>query len=170
MLVRASRDRRAAWRTPVLSTIGQDGAPRARILVLRTAEPGAGQLWLHTDVRSGKVAELRGDPRVALTFWDARHALQLRVEGVARLELDPVVLGDAWARVPEGARRSYSTADAPGLLLDGPLAFAGDGAPNFAMIAIRAERLEWLWLGPELHRRGESRRRDDGWDCAALVP
>ncbi len=170
MLVRASRDRRAAWRTPVLSSIGIDGGPRARVLVLRKAEPVAGLLWLHSDVRSAKVAELRADGRAALTFWDPRHALQLRLEGEARIEADPALLADGWARVPEGSRRSYSTADAPGSLLAGPLAFTGDGAGNFAMIALRAERLEWLWLGPERHRRGESRRRGGDWDSVLLVP
>jgi pyridoxine/pyridoxamine 5'-phosphate oxidase len=170
MLVRASRDRRSAWRTPVLSTIGADGAPKARVLVLRKAEPPSGLLWLHTDRRAAKVAELRDDPRVALTFWDARHVLQLRVEGVARLESDPALLAEAWARVPEASRRSYSTLEAPGRPMAGELAFVGDGGGNFSMIAIRAERLEWLWLGPALHRRGESRRRDDGWNSVALVP
>jgi hypothetical protein len=154
----------------VLSTIGTDGAPRARVLVLRKAEPAAGLLWLHSDVRSAKVAELRADSRVALTFWDSRYELQLRVEGVARIESDPKLLAESWARVPEASRRSYSTADSPGSRLAGALALTGDGAGNFAMIALRAERLEWLWLGPDRHRRGESRRRDDGWDSSSLVP
>ena len=170
LLVRASRDRRAGWRTPVLSTIGVDGAPRARVLVLRRADPAAALLWLHTDVRSAKVAELAREKRAALTFWDAKRALQLRVEGLARIESDPAVLAEAWARVPQASRGSYSTVDAPGRRLDGTLAFSGDGAENFAMITIRAERLDWLWLGPGRHRRGESRRVGSGWESSALVP
>ncbi len=154
----------------MLSTIGTDGAPKARVLVLRKAEPAAGLLWLHSDIRSAKVAELRAEPRSALTFWDARHALQLRVEGVARMDWSPRLLAANWAQVPDASRRSYSTADAPGTRLEGALAFAGDGAGNFAMIALEAERLEWLWLGPERHRRGESRRSAAGWDSASLVP
>lgn len=139
------------------------------MLVLRRAEPSAGLLWLHTDVRSAKRAELAADPRAALTFWDARANLQLRVEGVAQIDPDPGLLSDAWARVPEAARRNYASVAAPGAPLAGALAFLEDGRANFAMIAVRAERLEWLWLGP-VHRRGESRRREDGWASRALVP
>lgn len=170
LLVRAARDRRAGWRTPVLSTVGVDGAPRARVVVLRKAEPAPGLLWFHTDMRSGKYAELRSTPRAALTFWDARRALQLRVEGVATMESDPATLAEHWARVPEPARRNYETVEAPGRPLEGPTVLSGDGFPNFSVIAVRAERLEWLWLGPDGHRRGESRRQPDGWASVGLVP
>lgn len=170
MLVRASRHRKADWRTPVLATVGLDGAPRARVLVLRKVEPGAGLLWLHTDVRAAKIAELRAEPRVALTFWDSRRALQLRVQGCARIESDPALLAEAWARVPGGSRRNYATVAAPGSRLTGDAAYLADGAANFAMLAVRVERLEWLWLGPVVHQRGESRRVADGWESVRLVP
>jgi predicted pyridoxine 5'-phosphate oxidase superfamily flavin-nucleotide-binding protein len=174
MLVRASRDRKAAWRTPVLATLGADGAPRARVLVLRRVDPGAGLLWLHSDNRSAKVGELGAEPRVALTFYDARKALQLRLEGEATLVADAAVVADAWARVPEPARRNYATVEPPGSPTGpGEAALSGDGAANFALIEVRAARLEWLWLGPEQHRRGESRRAApdaDGWVSGALVP
>jgi general stress protein 26 len=170
LLVRSSRDRRADWRTPVLSTVGLDGAPRARVLVLRRAEPGAGLLWLHADVRSAKWAELAADPRAALAFWDARRALQLRAEGVARIESDPALLSEAWGRVPEASRRNYSTIDAPGTPCAGAVGHAGDGQANFGLIAVRLVRLEWLWLGPEGHRRGEARRQGEDWLSGALVP
>lgn len=140
------------------------------MLVLRRAEPSAGLLWLHTDVRSAKRAELAANARAALTFWDARANVQLRVEGVAQIESDPGLLSDAWARVPEAARRNYASVAAPGAPLAGPVAILADGRANFAMIAVRAERLEWLWLGPDCHRRGESRRREGGWASGGLVP
>ncbi len=140
------------------------------MLVLRRAEPAAGLLWLHTDLRSAKVAELAADPRAALTFWDPRRALQLRVEGVAGFEPDPAILAQAWARVPEVARRSYCTVEPPGRRLAGEILFDARGERNFAMLAIRVERLEWLWLGPDRHCRGESRRLGEGWEAAALVP
>lgn len=170
MLVRATRDRKADWRTPVLATVGLDGAPRARVLVLRGADPQAGLLWLHTDSRSAKLAELAGEPRAALTFWDSRRALQLRVEGCARIESDPALLAEAWARVPEGSRRNYATVAAPGSPWTGDSVCAADGAANFAMVAVRAERMEWLWLGPVAHQRGESRRGAGGWESIRLVP
>lgn len=175
MLVRATRDRKSDWRTPVLSTIGLDGAPRARVLVLRKVEPQPGLLWIHTDSRSAKVAELAAEPRAALTFWDARRSLQLRVEGEAQFLTDAARLAEAWARVPDASRRNYATVQPPGSVDDGSAALpavgpTGDGESNFAMGAIRADRLEWLWLGPDRHLRGESRRQADGWESRALIP
>lgn len=174
MLVRASRDRKAAWRTPVLATVGADGAPRARVLVLRRVDPVAGRVWLHSDRRSAKVGELAAEPRMALTFYDARKALQLRLEGAAALVADAVAVADAWAHVPEPARRNYATAEPPGSPAGpGDIALSGDGATNFALIEVQATRLEWLWLGHEQHRRGESRRlcpAADGWLTGAMVP
>lgn len=174
LLARASRDRRASWRTPVLATLGADGAPRARVLVLRRVDPVEGLLWLHSDRRSAKVGELCAEPRVALTFYDVRKALQLRLEGRAALVADAGVVADAWARVPEPARRNYATAEPPGSATGpGDVPLAGDGAANFALIEVTAARLEWLWLGPDGHRRGESRRLAHGatgWVTGALVP
>jgi pyridoxamine 5'-phosphate oxidase len=175
LLVRASRDRRSAWRLPVLATVGRDGAPRARVLVLRRVDPVAGLLLLHSDRRSAKIGQLAGDPRAALTFYDARRALQLRLEGLARIEADPAVQAEAWARVPEPARRNYRTVEPPGSPAGaGEPELGGDGADNFCLIEVRATRLEWLWLGPEGHRRGEARRTaaDDAaiWTVGALIP
>lgn len=170
MLVRATRDRKSGWRSPVLSTVGLDGAPRARVIVLRKAEPVAGLLWLHTDARSAKLAELRADPRAALTFWDARRALQLRVEGRAAVDVDAALTADAWAGVPEASRRNYATVEAPGSLCVGEVFHGAPGEANFALIGVRVERLEWLWLGPDRHVRGISRRCDAAWEACALVP
>lgn len=155
---------------PVLSTTDLSGAPRARVIVLRQVEPGPALLWFHTDMRSMKVPELRGEPRVALTFWDPRAALQLRVEGRSAIESDGAVLDAAWARVPAAARRNYSTVAAPGSPEAGETRYLDDGRVNFGMFSVRAQRLEWLWLGPERHIRGESRWSVSGWDAQALVP
>jgi hypothetical protein len=86
------------------------------------------------------------------------------------MESDPAALADHWARVPEGSRRNYATVEAPGRPCAGPVALSEEGFPNFAVIAIRAERLEWLWLGPAGHRRGASRRKPGGWASVGLVP
>ncbi len=84
-LSRAAVDRRHGWRTPVLATVGADGAPRARTVVLRAVERETRTLRLHTDRRSAKAAEIARNPNVALVFWDARARLQLRTVGIAAL-------------------------------------------------------------------------------------
>ncbi|MGL6044305.1 MAG: pyridoxamine 5'-phosphate oxidase family protein [Sandaracinobacteroides sp.] len=169
LLALGARDRQAPWRTPVLATAGLDGAPRARILVLRGVDPAAAMLWLHSDGRAGKIADMAAEPRVALVFWDPARQLQLRVEGEALLETDPGRLDASWARVPPDARRNYASADPPGAVL-GAGGLLGDGRANFALVEVRARRLEWLWLGAARHVRGESRLEPGGWADRALQP
>jgi len=62
-----------------LSTISSSGYPDARTVLL--SEFDAEGLYFHTDSRSRKVADLTGEPRVALTLvWPGR---QLTVQGDA---------------------------------------------------------------------------------------
>jgi hypothetical protein len=148
-LARATADRRAAWRTPVLATLGIDGAPRARTLVLRAADQAAATLTLHTDARSAKAAELGRDARAALLFWDPRALVQLRAEGTASLAPDPA----AFAALPAGGRAVYAVAPAPGTPIAAPDAVAtADPAAAFRVLTVRVATLEWLALSTP-HRR-----------------
>lgn len=174
-LTHAARARHDPWRWPVLATVALDGAPSARVVVLRTVEPADGLIRVHSDSRAAKVAEIAAEPRVALTFLDAGHAgrpaLQLRLTGMAACERAPAQLEAAWARVPEESRRNYSGGLPPGTPLpDGACAAvvpSGDSR-HFAMLRVQVRRLEWLWLG-EQHRRGLF-RAEDNWRAIELVP
>ena len=53
-------------------TVGADGLPQARTVVLRHAHSKLGQLQIYTDSRSPKVAEMTAAPGVMLTFWSKR--------------------------------------------------------------------------------------------------
>ncbi len=70
-LAEGARDGRSPFRTPALATLGRDGAPQLRTVVLRGFDPAARSLSIHTDRRSAKVAELAADPRAALHVYDA---------------------------------------------------------------------------------------------------
>jgi hypothetical protein len=156
LLIRAVRDRRAAWRTPALATVSRKGGAEVRTVVLRRVDRGAGAFRFHTDRRSAKVAAIAACPEVA----------------TARLIADGPEVAAAWAAVPEAARMNYRTADAPGsaLPLAGPAPEAGDGLANFTLLEVVAEGLDLLWLGPGGHRRAGWVRRPDGWAGGWRVP
>jgi len=170
-LARACRDRRSAWRTPILATVGADGAPRARTVVLRALDGPGRRLAAHSDSRSGKIGELAARPAAALTFYDPRDQLQLRVACRASVAFEGAEVDAAWARVPDTARRNYRTLAPPGSPTENESpALSDDGRGNFAMIWLALERLEFLWLAPDRHRRGWIQW--DGDDCSGswLVP
>ena len=67
------------------ATLGVDGAPKVRTIVLRQVNRADRVLSFHTDARSEKVAELCRDPRIALVANDLDALVQIRVEGAASI-------------------------------------------------------------------------------------
>ncbi|MFN7177237.1 MAG: pyridoxamine 5'-phosphate oxidase family protein [Thermaurantiacus sp.] len=168
MLARATRDRRSAWHTPVLATVGTDGAPQARVLVLRAVDRRARLLRLHTDVRTAKVDEIRKEPRASLLLYDPGARLQLRASGIARIEHVSQAADTAWSATRLLGRRCYTAPDAPGSTAPGPVSGlppelesreptpeeSEAGRPNFAVLLVELLRLEFLQLAFAGHRRG----------------
>jgi hypothetical protein len=172
LLVRGAADRRSPFHTPTLATIGLDGAPQARTVVLRAVSPEELSARVHTDLRSAKAAELTADPRATLHFYDARHQVQVRLSGRAEL-----LSGDAaepyWTASRPMSRRCYAADPAPGVPIPAPLPAPLDdtgGRPNFAAILLRVDSLEWLWLWSEGHRRARFRWRQAEWAGEWLAP
>ncbi len=156
MLARGVADRRSPFHTPTLATLGEDGAPRARTLVLRGFDAAERCLRLHTDARSAKFTELSRDPRAELHLYDAGAQLQLRLRGRAGLHRGDGVADAAWAASRPFSRIIYAADPAPGMLVAAPPAVPADadsGRGDFAVILLRFDRLEWLWLCADGHRR-----------------
>lgn len=173
LLARGVADRRSPLHTPTLASIGLDGAPRARTLVLRGFDAGTRTLRLHSDRRSDKFAELARDPRGTLHGYDAAARIQLRLEGTATLHTEDAVAEAGWQDSRSFSRMCYAIEPAPGSAIATPPPEPRDdmsGRINFAVILLRVQRLEWLWLAAGGHRRA---RLDwsDGEECATwLVP
>src|SRR3954462_3187758 len=62
-----------------LSTVGDDGRPSARIVLLKGAD--AHGLVFYTNSHSRKGRELQRHPEAALTFWWPHIGMQVRFEG-----------------------------------------------------------------------------------------
>ncbi len=66
-------------RLVTLATCDIAGAPDARLMILRGADPDEARLWLHTDLGSPKLDQVRARPEVCLVAWDPRDGVMLRV-------------------------------------------------------------------------------------------
>jgi len=156
LLARGVADRRSPIHTPTLASIGLDGTPRARTLVLRGFEATTRTIRLHSDRRSGKFAELTQDPRCALHGYDPAAQVQLRLEGIASLHTDDAVAQSAWQASRPFSRICYSIEPGPGTVISEPIPAPQDeaaGRPHFGVILLRVHSLEWLWLAAAGHRR-----------------
>lgn len=183
-LGRGVADRRSPWHTPAVATLGNDGAPEARVMVLRGVDRERAVLRVHTDRRAGKVAGLARDPRASLLFYDSGAKLQLRARGIARLLLHGSAADAAWAATSRFARRCYLAPEPPGSVSPVPrsgLPAAVEqrepsqeeseaGRTAFAVVEVEIASLEWLYLAHAGHRRAVHRREETGWQAQWLTP
>lgn len=155
LLARASVDPRHPARVVQLATRNADGAPRLRSVILRGVDQATRTVSAYTDRRSGKVAEIAAEPRVAVLAWDPEPRIQIRLSGRAEVLLTGPRWQAAWDAVPEAARRDYAQHRAPGTPCPAPPAGPGhpDPASHFAVLSVVVETLDWLRLAPEAHRR-----------------
>jgi hypothetical protein len=167
-------DRRSPFRTPSIATVGPDGAPRIRTMVLRRFEAAARRLTLHTDRRAAKLFEIDHQPRVAVHVYDARAAVQVRLSARAQVHVADDLAREAWVGGAPSSHTCYAVSPAPGTVVAAPPPAATDrdaGFANFAVLALTFDTLEWLWLYHAGHRRARFAWTDDGSRSAAwLVP
>ena len=181
-LQQAARDRRSAMHTPVVAT----GDGELRIVVLRAYDEAHAILRFHTDLRSPKVAAILSHPRMNVLAYDPLDKVQIRAGGTASVECAGPLADAAWAEASAFARRCYLAEDGPGTAAPKPLS----GLPreleglcptedqllparvNFAVVQIVLDRLDWLHLGHDGHRRAQFRRggNDQPWKGTWVVP
>jgi pyridoxine/pyridoxamine 5'-phosphate oxidase len=185
-LGRAAKDRRSAMHTPVVATIGADGAPNQRVMVLRAFDPAQCLLRFHTDSRAAKVADLAKGAAVSVLFYDAQAKRQFRLTGTAWTETDTALADHAWSASTLFARRCYLADPAPGTVSAMPVSgLAADiegrvpadeaevaaARENFAILLARIERIEFLHLAHTGHRRAMFHAGPEGaWTGQWLVP
>ena len=123
LLGRGAADRRSPLHTPVVASIC-DGAPDARVMVLRAADRASASLRFHTDARSPKCTALDGRP-VAVLGYHPGEAVQLRLTGRARVLRDGAEVDRIWIAVDAVRAALLSGRSAPGT----PLAAPASGLP-----------------------------------------
>lgn len=159
-LTRAPHDRHHAWRTPVLASIGLDGTPQARTLIIRSANSESWMLSAFTDRRSSKCEELKAHPAAQLVFWSQKLNWQLRVSASASIITDEELIDTTWQKVSQSkTSKDYLNVNAPSSMISSEAAEKNSLLESenhqFAIIQLKIIQLDWL----ELNREGHSRAR-----------
>jgi pyridoxamine 5'-phosphate oxidase len=179
-LANATTDGASEFRHAQLATIGAQGWPQSRTIILRHADNMRREVGFHTDRRSTKAAELAINTSVAVVAYDRPRGLQLRLWGQAELHTENPQAEQVWAALYPPLRAPYRAQYAPGTPLDTPIAANPSdtarnpanpdaGFENFAFVAIRVVRLEWLHIRPTRHRRARFEWAA-GWQGNWLAP
>lgn len=176
LLDRGVVDRRSPFRTPTVATVGADGVPAVRTVVLRAVERPSRSLVLHSDTRAGKVQHLSRETQLAWHFWHPRQRVQVRATGPAVVARSGPDVDTAWAALSVHQQRTYGACPGPGTALD----VAGDGLPDvgeaeagrahFCVVTCRVQRLDVLELARAGHRRCVYTWRDGSWAGQWVVP
>jgi len=165
-----------------LATIGEDGRPAARIVLLKQVDARGLVFFTNYDSRKGR--ELARDPHAALTFLWMELERQVRVEGTT--ERVEAALSDRYF----ASRPRLSRLGAWASPQSAPLAARADLEARFAAVAARypddapmprpphwggyrlvPDRFEfWQGRPSRLHDRIEYRRADHGWTLRRLAP
>jgi pyridoxamine 5'-phosphate oxidase len=163
-----------------LATLGEDGVPDARTVLLRGLDDRG--FAFYTNLESAKAEQLAADPRAALVFHWREVERQVRVQGrVARLSVEEAT--QYWETRPRGHRLSAwaspqsDVVDAATLAarvaeVEARFATTDPPLPPFwGGYVVGIDVLE-LWQGRKdrLHDRVRYRKVDDAWIRERLAP
>lgn len=164
-----------------LSTVGDDGRPSARVLILKDVDSAGWHFAVNGGSRKGR--ELACNPVAALTFYWPALVRQVRVSGVVVADPAEVAAADFLAR-PVGSRqmaltRRQSQAFDDYAELDEALERAGrelevapDQVPSeWVSYAVQPDEIEF-WQGDPArrHQRVQYRLVDGAWSRNLLWP
>ena len=152
-LERSVSERSGDLRNVQVATVGANGRPNLRTVVLRDFDRKAATAEFHSDARAGKVRDIAETKRIAWLAWSAEEHVQLRFEGVAALHGDDDLTRGRWASLSPGVRKAYGLRADPG----GPIAEPTDQshlppdqqARQFAVIVVSLETVDVLRLEAE---------------------
>ena len=167
LLEEGVRNRDHGFHLPAVASLGRDGRPAVRTVVLRGVERNDRILRFHSDRRSPKLAELAAEPRLSLLFYDPAELTQLRIAARASIHGSDAVADAAWRETRLFSRRCYLQEPGPSQPVAGPTSalppeFAERapepdeseaGRPNFAVVLCRIEAIDWFYLNARGHRR-----------------
>ena len=164
-----------------LATVGEDGAPSTRVVLLKGVEDGA--LVFYTDYGSRKARELEAGGRVALNFHWSVLDRQVSVTGRAERH-DRAAAEEYFRSRPRGSQLSALVSQ-QGQVVPDRAALEAEWAAREAEFAggevplkdswggFRVHPDEWIfWQGREdrLHDRFRYQAADGGWRVDRLAP
>ena len=178
----AEREERQDPSAACLATVGENGAPAARMVLVKAIDARGLVFYTNTESRKGK--ELKGNPNAALVIHWPVLGRQVRIEGAAVLVSDEE--DDRYfASRPRGSQIS-AWASAQSSVLAGGLEelsqqfeetaeqFSGrpvDRPSHWTGYRIAVDRIEfWRHRDDRLHERLRYVRAEEGWRHERLAP
>src|SRR5687767_13371806 len=164
-----------------LATVGGDGQPSARLVLLKSVDERG--FVFYTNLRSRKGRELAANPRAALTFHWQPLEVQVRIEGIAE-QVDDAEADEYFATRARGSQLgAWASDQSEPITREGDLdarfaeaerRFAGREVPrppHWSGYRVIPERIEfWRGRPSRLHERRLFERDGERWREKLLYP
>lgn len=171
------------WNGMTLATVGPDGRPSSRVVLLKSFDPRG--FVFYTNYRSRKGRDLLARPYAALSFWWPKLEQQVRIEGRAE-KVDDAEADAYFASRPRGSQIGAWASHQSELLasreeLEARVAelerlYEGrpiPRPPHWSGFRVVPDRIEfWKSRASRLHDREVYRRASDkdAWELERLNP
>lgn len=168
----AATTHRTGFTLASLATVTTEGQPRARSVILRDFRTNPEQIFFATHAYSAKVAEIRANPQVAVTFNHVDSSVQLRSQGKAAIIEDEAERLRAWDTLAPHTQQQYASVAEPGTSFHENMTAAEDrptAFQRFAWLKVELHQLEWLNLGTTPHQRWQFERAGNTWHGQRIV-
>lgn len=157
-----------------LATVDAAGEPRARTVIVRQLDERAGSLWITTDGRSQKVAQLARQPIAELVVWTPHERQQFRLHGPIRLVRSGPERVEIWQSMSDAARATFAWPNPgqprrPGEVFLSGVPATAEPPADFTLLVLEPTEVETLELNEHPHARRRWRKQGD-WHVERLNP
>ena len=166
-LMRAVKDRKHTFHTPVFCNVDNQNSIESRVVVLREFDSQNMVLNFHTDFRSPKVSSLKKNNNSLFVFYDQKLKIQLRIKTTSSINNQNTIAEEMWEGTQLISRKCYLTEKTPSSVTTLPedgineslkgkeptLEQSEKGYKNFTVIQNQIQQIDWLYLAASGHRR-----------------
>ena len=168
LILRGTVDHKSPARHPTFGTIGLQGMPELRTVVLRQADQKSASLEVHTDLKSAKVKELKSNPNVGIHIWFPKLKLQIRIKAISEIETGKQLKknGIKFQKDPEFLMEQSQS---PGTPISAPFIYEKPANfDRFCVIFLKIDEMDLVHLGVR-HTRALFAKKDN-WSGTWLAP
>lgn len=158
------------FRVCSLATHDPQGGVRQRIVILREITEQKSLLF-YTDIRSGKINQIRNNSEASALFYNPTNHLQIFIYGKMEIHCDDEIWEDHFVKIDGKAINDYNTKFPPGKMIKNPVEIIRTNDLNFAVLELIPDKIEYLKLKAELNRlRALFKKTENEWEKTYLVP
>ena len=149
------KNRKSDFRTFTLCT--STDKPAGRTVVLRGYNREHGIVTLHSNLHAEKVIEINRNSNACCVFYSKAKKIQIRCFGKAEINHNNDKSSRAWSNMSDMSKECYFQKPNPGNIITNYDSFSKNvidrESDSFVVINIHIEKIDWLYLKREGHRR-----------------